>query len=104
MLPSATPETTLESLLSLEEATRVSKLAYSTLRKKISSGELKAERIGRRVFVRREDLEALAEPVTGRPTTEAVIETAIDRLVAAAPRLTNAQRQRLAPLMAGGLR
>ncbi|KUM30058.1 hypothetical protein AQ436_10585 [Arthrobacter sp. EpRS66] len=104
MLLSATPETALESPLSLEEATHVSKLAYSTLRKKIGTGELKAERIGRRVYVRREDLEALAQPVTGRPTTEAAIETAIDRLVAAAPRLTDSHRQRLAPLMAGGLR
>ena len=104
MLPEATPETARDPLLSLKEAEEYGPWANSTLRKKISAGELEAEKIGRRVYVRQSSLDALAEPVIGRPTKVATIESAIDRLIAAAPRLTDDQRSRLAPLMAGGLR
>lgn len=75
---------------------------YSTLRKKVSDGELRAERVGRRIFVRLDDLEAMATPVVGHPTDREVIEKAIDRIVALAPKLSDVQRERLAGLLGGG--
>lgn len=76
---------------------------YSTLRKKIASGELPAERVGRRYFILEADLEAMVAPVVGRPTEQASVSAAIDRLVASAPRLTKEQRDRLAGLLGGGV-
>lgn len=88
--------------LSLRAAAERGFAGYSTLRKKIASGELPAERYGRRFLVRVDDLEAMLTPVTGRPTDDSIIETAIDRVVASAPRLTIAQRERLAVVLGGG--
>ncbi|MDE9364125.1 DNA-binding protein [Luteipulveratus sp. YIM 133132] len=75
---------------------------YSTLRKKIADGELPAERVGRRLFVRRDDLEAMATPVVGHPTEQATIEKAIERIVSSAPRLSAEHRDRLAVILGGG--
>lgn len=75
---------------------------YSTLRKKVAEGDLPAERVGRRIFVHLDDLDAMATPVVGHPTTAASIEEAIDRIVASAPRLSAEQRDRLAGLLGGG--
>ena len=77
--------------------------SYSTLRKRVASGDLRAERIGRRIFVHRGDLEAMATPVVGHPTTDAVIEKAVDRIVATAPRLSTRQRDRLVDALGGGV-
>ena len=71
--------------LALQEAAALGFAGYSTLRKKIASGELPAERVGRRYFIRESDLEAMVAPATGRPTEHASINSAIDRLVASAP-------------------
>ena len=75
---------------------------YSTLRKKIASGELPAERVGRRYLVRETDLEALTSPVVGRPSERTAIESAIERIVGSAPRLSRDQRERLASVLGGG--
>ncbi len=75
---------------------------YSTLRKKVAEGDLPAVRVGRRIFVHLDDLDAMAEPVVGHPTTTASIEKAIDRIVASAPCLSPEQRDRLAEVLGGG--
>lgn len=75
---------------------------YSTLRRKVASGELPAERVGRRYLIRENDLEALVTPVAGRPTERASLNTAIDRIVASAPRLSHEQRDRLASVLGAG--
>lgn len=75
---------------------------YSTLRRKVADGDLPAERVGRRIFVRLGDLEEMATPVVGRPTEQATIEQAIHRIVASAPRLSPEQRDRLAGILCGG--
>lgn len=88
--------------LSLKDAAERGYGGYSTLRKKISSGELPAERVGRRYLILESDLEALVAPVVGRPTEHASVSAAIDRIVASAPRLSKEQRERLATLLGGG--
>jgi excisionase family DNA binding protein len=88
--------------LTLQEGVARGYGAYSTLRKKIASGELPAERVGRRYVILETDLEAMAKPVVGRPTEHASVSAAIDRLVASAPRLSKEQRERLAGLLGGG--
>jgi excisionase family DNA binding protein len=88
--------------LSLQEANSRGYAGYSTLRKKIASGELPAELVGRRYLVRETDLESMVASVVGRPTESAAIQTAIDRLVASAPRLSRDQRERLAYVLGGG--
>ena len=88
--------------LTLSEAANRGFGGYSTLRKKVASGELPAERIGRRYVIRQSDLEALLVPAVGRPSESTSINAAIDRIVAAAPRLSNAQRDRLASVLGGG--
>lgn len=92
----------LPSRLTLREAAARGFGGYSTLRKKIVSGELPAERVGRRYLIREDDLEAMVAPVVGRPTENASVSAAIDRLVASAPRLSREQRERLAAVLGGG--
>lgn len=91
-----------ERLPLIEAAQQGTYGGYSTLRKKVASGDLPAERVGRRIFVRQTDLEAMPTPVVGHPTDQAIIDKAIDRIVASAPRLTADQRDRLAGILGGG--
>lgn len=88
--------------LTLREAARDSRIGYSTLRKRVADGLLPAERVGRRVFVRPERLDALNSLSTGRPTQERAIDDAVARVVTAAPRLTSEQRERLAVVLGAG--
>ena len=87
--------------ITLPDAARRGCGGYSTLRKKIASGELPAERVGGRYLIRETDLAALVTPVVGRPTERASINTAIDRILATAPRLSRDQRDRLASIFGG---
>lgn len=87
--------------LTLQEAARDSRIGYSTLRKRVAEGLLPAERVGRRVFIRPEHLAALSSPPVGRPTLERAVDDAVARVVAAAPRLTPDQRERLASILGG---
>lgn len=98
------PATTLAPPIrrSLNEAVERGFGGYSTLRKRIASGELPAERVGRRYLILESDLEAMVAPVVGRPTEHASVSAAIDRLVASAPRLSREQRERLAGILGGG--
>jgi len=88
--------------LSIQKAVDLGFGGYSTLRKLIAAGDLPARKVGSRIKLRLEDLESLAVPVSGRPAEQQTIDTAIARLVAAAPRLSNAQREKLAVILGGG--
>ncbi|OBA59004.1 helix-turn-helix domain-containing protein [Gordonia sp. 852002-10350_SCH5691597] len=83
--------------LNLTEAVALGYGAYQTLRKYIADGNLPAVKIGGRVKVLRADLDALAVPK--RATTFEDVESAIQRVVATAPPLTDAQVRRLSSLL-----
>lgn len=68
---------------------------YSTLLKYIREGTLPAQRAGRRIRLRTQDLEALLEH-TGSSGSEAVVDAAVARIVASAPQLTDEQIAQLA--------
>lgn len=89
------------SRITLQEATLARRIGYSTLRKRVADGILPAERVGRRIYVDPAHLDALAAPVVGRPRAAAEIDSAVARVVAAAPRLTAEQRERLAVIIGG---
>jgi excisionase family DNA binding protein len=91
----------IPSRLTLQEAADARRIGYSTLRKRVADGSLPAERVGRRIFVDPAHLDALADPVVGRPRAAAEIDSAVARVVAAAPRLTAEQRERLAVIIGG---
>ncbi|RAV34765.1 helix-turn-helix domain-containing protein [Corynebacterium heidelbergense] len=82
--------------LSLHEASELGYGGYSTLRKYISDGRLPHHRLGRRIRVRRGDLDALLTSADCDP-----VDAAIDRLLAAAPPLTAEQTRRLRDLLEG---
>lgn len=91
------PQSTAEHYVTLQEAAALGYGAYQTLRKYIAEGRLPAVKIGKRVKVLRSDLDALAVPV--RPSA-ADVEAKIERLVEAAPPLTESQIRRLSGLLA----
>ncbi len=86
--------------LTLREAVALGYGTYPTLHRWTRVGRLPAVKIGGRVKVLRSDLDALAEP-QGKATFEDV-ETAVRRIVAAAPALTDDQTRKLASLFGGG--
>lgn len=92
---------TPEPLISLQQAVELGYGGYSTLRAYIADGRLEAVKVGRRYRLRRNDLEALQIPAPGRPPERTAADAAIDRIVAAAPRLTAEQRERLALILGG---
>ena len=79
-----------QQLLSLAEAVDLGYGGYSTLRKLIAENRLPAVRLGRRVKVRRADLEALTHPTGVDP-----LERYVKELVDAAPHLSDEQIARL---------
>lgn len=87
--------------LTLQEAADARRIGYSTLRKRVADGSLPAERVGRRLYINPAHLNVLAAPVVGRPRAAAEIDSAVARVVAAAPRLTAEQRERLAAIIGG---
>lgn len=87
-----------QQLLSLAEAVDLGYGGYSTLRKYIAEDRLPAVRIGRRIKVRRSDLDLLA-----RPTSGDAIELHIAEVVDAAPRLNDDQIARLRFVLGGVL-
>lgn len=90
------PQSERTHYLTLQEAVAEGFGAYSTLRLWIAQGKLPAYKTGKRVKVLREDLEALAVPVRANP-----VDHAIDKLVAAAPSLSDEQTRRLRELLGG---
>ncbi len=89
--------------ISLQEGVSRGYAAYSTLRGYIADGRLPAVKIGGRLKVTVEDLEALAvrKPTkkTARPGDD--VDAAVARVVAAAPRLSSEQREQLAAIFGG---
>ena len=86
-------------LLTLSEAADLGYGGYSTLRKLIAENRLPAVRLGRRVKVRRADLEALTHPTGVDP-----LERYVKELVDAAPRLSDEQIARLRFALGGDQR
>lgn len=85
--------------LTLQQAVAEGFAAYSTLRGYVADGRLPAVRIGGRIKVRREDIDALATPARQASTRDVV--TAVERIVAEAPPLTTQQREHLAVILGG---
>ena len=85
-----------DKFLSLREAANLGYAGYSTLRKYIADGKLPAHRLGRRIRLRQSDLDALLVPAGNSE-----VDAAIQRLVAAAPQLSDEQVRRLASLFGG---
>ena len=92
----ATPLPNGPRYLTLQQAVAEGYGAYVTLLSWIRQGKLPAYKMGGRVKVRREDLEALCVPVGGNP-----VDAAIEKLVAAAPHLADEQTRRLRELLGG---
>lgn len=86
---------------SLREAVHLGYGGYSTLRRYIRNGDLVAHKIGGLIKLRRADLDALALPARPEEPTFEDIEEAIERIVAAAPPLSDEQCRRLAALFGG---
>ena len=93
--PSAPP-----TYFTLRQAVEHGYGAYSTLRSWIASGRLPAVKIGGRIKVRPEHLEALAQPASSR-TDDERLDEAVARAVAALPPLTVSQRQQLGRIIGG---
>ena len=89
----------IDPLRSLQFAVDNGYGGYSTLRQYIANGKLPARRVGRLLKVRQSDLDALGVPTCSTLTPE--VDEAIDRIVAAAPPLSDAQREKLASLLGG---
>lgn len=94
-----TPSSNGKHYLNLNEAVVLGYGAYQTLRRYISDGRLPAVKIGGRVKVLRSDLDALAKPA--READSDKVESAVERIVSAAPPLTTEQRERLAVILGG---
>lgn len=89
--------------ISLQEGVARGYAAYSTLRGDISDGRLPAVKIGGRVKVTVEDLEALAvrKPTKNPARVGDEVDAAVASVVAAAPQLTTEQREKLATILGG---
>lgn len=86
--------------LSLQQAVAEGYGGYSTLRRRVTTGQLPSERLGRRIMVRRAHLEALVGPASA-DDLQAQLEQAAERAAAAAPQLSEATRERLRELLGG---
>lgn len=82
--------------LHLDEAAVYCRTSYSTLRQWIRQGRIPATKVGRRVKIRKSDLEALMTAPVVDP-----VEAHIEALVAAAPPLSDSQIRRLQSLLGG---
>lgn len=83
----------------LQEASQLGYGSYQTLRLWINEGRLPAYTLGnRRVKIRVSDLEAMLVPKAPSHTDQ-VINAAVQRIVASAPRLSNEQRTRLRAIL-----
>lgn len=96
------PTSDLSHYLNLSDAVELGYGGYQTLRRYIADGRLPAVKIGGRVKVLRSDLDALAVPK--RTASFETVESAVERIVAQAPPLTDEQARRLASLFTGGVR
>ncbi|WP_425309973.1 helix-turn-helix domain-containing protein [Ammonicoccus fulvus] len=85
----------------LQEVEQLGFPTYATLRRYIADGVLVAHKIGGRVRVHRDALDALPQRINLREREVESVEAAIDRIVAAAPALSDEQCRRLAAAFGG---
>lgn len=87
--------------VSIREASLLGYGSQTTLRKRIADGVLTDSKVGRVTKVRRADLESLVTPVHPPDRVFEEVERAVERIVAAAPPLSDAQVRRLSSLFGG---
>ena len=95
---------TQPTFLTLQQAVKEGFGAYSTLRLWISQGKLPAYKTGHRVKLRLEDLEALAKPVPVKAKPADPLESHIQAVVDAAPKLSAEQIARIRFALGGEAR
>ena len=94
-----------ERYISLQEAVDEGYGAYSTIRMWIDQGKIPAVKAGRRVKIRRSDLEKFVHPIEVSPrAAEVSLARAVENVVAAAPRLSTEQIARLREVLGGDAR
>ncbi len=86
----------------LQEVEQLGFPTYATLRRYIADGVLVAHKIGGRVLVHRDALDAFPQRINPREREVESVEAAIDRIVAAAPELSDEQCRRLAAVFGSG--
>lgn len=99
-----------DSYLTLSQASERGYGGYSTLRRRIAEGSLPAKRLGRRLLLRREDLEALLLPKApgGEPPVDhgqADIDDITEwarKVASSIPPLSPERRARVAEILGGG--
>lgn len=95
-----------QRLCTVAEAARYLRLTPTTIRRRVASGDLHAYRLGSRVIrVDLNELESLLD--VGAPTSASAgdrLAEHVARVVAQAPPLSPAQRDRIAALLRGGAR
>lgn len=93
-----------ENLLTLREAAALGYGGYSTLRKRIREGRLSAFRLGNRLVVRRDDLDALITPVhpAGPPALDPAVAAWAEGVAATAPPLSPTDAAQVASLLVRG--
>lgn len=85
----------------ISEASRLTGITPRTIRNHIKNNRLPAVRVGPKILkVDVRDVEALIQPVGAEADT---LESRVKALVAQAPPLTDAQRDRIASLFRGGI-
>ena len=95
----STTQSVSPTYLTLQQLVAEGVAAYSTLRAYVADGRLPAVRVGNRIKVLREDVDALAIPTQHTAARDVV--SAVQRIVAEAPPLTQGQRERLAVIFGG---
>lgn len=87
--------------VSIREASHLGYGSQTTLRKRIEDGVLPHSKVGRVTKVRRADLDSLVTPVHPPDRVFEDVESAVERIVASAPPLSDAQVGRLSSLFGG---
>ena len=85
--------------MTLKQAQEEGYGSISSLRRRIESGKLPAYRTARTLRVKREDLDAMFEPVA--VTAEAEMQQLAKEVAATAPKLNAEQREQLAAILRG---
>lgn len=97
---------TVDELLTLQQVAEILQVTVTTVRTRITRGELRACRIGPRALrIRRSDFERILTPIdsaTPEPTASKRVdqlESYIEKVLSQAPPLNDEQRNRLAELL-----
>lgn len=87
-------------MLTVKETAATAKVSEHTIRRGIARGAIACVHLGRAVRIPAEEVERLTRE--GISLARIDVDRRIDELVAAAPRLTDQQRQRIAALVGAG--